>query len=182
MLLNTDNCDVGTNKSFLFFLVSLMKCNQDEVHLLEQVELIDLIETDLLKSAELTGVWEKKIRDIEHGTYDVKSFKAELNQMVKELADQVKSQQYKQKQTVCPKCEIGHLIRGKNAWGCSDWKKGCKFTLPFEYKGINISDSELNELLQKGVSKYNYIFNKKKPKDLKKMVFNNKLKLGVSES
>lgn len=145
-------------------------------------ELIDLIETDLLKSAELTGVWEKKIRDIEHGTYDVKSFKAELNQMVKELADQVKSQQYKQKQTVCPKCEIGHLIRGKNAWGCSDWKKGCKFTLPFEYKGINISDSELNELLQKGVSKYNYIFNKKKPKDLKKMVFNNKLKLGVSES
>ena len=44
MLLNTDNCDVGTNKSFSFFLVSLMKCNQDEVHLLEQVELIDLIE------------------------------------------------------------------------------------------------------------------------------------------
>jgi len=145
-------------------------------------ELIDLIETDLLKSAELTGVWEKKIRDIEHGTYDVKSFKAELNQMVRELADQVKSQQYKEKQTGCPKCEIGHLIRGKTAWGCSDWKKGCKFTLPFEYKGINISDSELDELLQKGVSKYNYIFNKKKPKELKKMVFSDKLKLGVSKT
>ena len=65
-------------------------------------ELIDLIETDLLKSAELTGVWEKKIRDIEHGTYDVKSFKAELNQMVRELAEQVKSQQYKQKTNGLP--------------------------------------------------------------------------------
>jgi len=40
----------------------------------------------------------------------------------------------------------------------------------------------LQELLQKGESKYNYIFNKKKPKELKKMVFNDKLKLGVGKS
>ncbi len=144
-------------------------------------ELIDLIETDLLKSAELTGVWEKKLRDIERGEFDIKQFKEELNQMVRELTEQVKSQQYKEKQTGCPKCEIGHLIRGKTAWGCSDWKKGCKFTLPFEYKGITISDSELQELLQKGETKYNYIFNKKKPKELKKMVLDDKLKLGISK-
>ncbi len=144
-------------------------------------ELIGLIENDLLKSAELTGVWEKKLRDIEHGNYKVQAFKEELNQMVKELTEQVKTQQYKAKQTACPKCNIGHLIRGKSAWGCSDWKKGCKFTVPFEYKGITISDSELNELLEKGETKYSYIFNKKKPKDLKKIMLNSKLKLAVKK-
>mgnify|MGYP000336091888 CR=1 FL=1 len=144
-------------------------------------ELIGLIENDLLKSAELTGVWEKKLRDIEHGKYKVQSFKDELNQMVKELTEQVKTQQFKPKQTACPKCNIGHLIRGKSAWGCSDWKKGCKFTLPFEYKGITISDSELDNLLETGESKYNYIFNKKKPNDLKKIVLNDKLKLAIKK-
>lgn len=144
-------------------------------------ELIELIENDLLKSAELTGVWEKKLRDIEHGAYQVGAFKEELNEMVKELAVQVKNQQYKQKKTICPKCNIGHLIRGKAAWGCSEWQKGCKFTLPYEFKGITISDSEMQSLLENKETRYSYIFNKKKPKDLKKIELNDKLKLVVAK-
>jgi DNA topoisomerase-3 len=101
--------------------------------------------------------------------------------MVKELTEQVKSQGYQAKKTACPKCEIGHLIRGKSAWGCSDWKKGCKFTLPYEYKGITINDNEMLELLHKGETRYSYIFNKKKPKELKKIIFTDKLKLGVEK-
>lgn len=140
-------------------------------------ELIELIENDLLKSAELTGVWEKKLRDIERGEYDVKQFKFELTEMVQEISTQVKSQAYTQRKTACPKCKVGHLIRGKQAWGCSDWKNGCKFTLPFQFKEITINDNELKELLENGITKYAYISNKKKPNDLKKIVLNDKLKL-----
>ena len=47
------------------------------------IELIDLIHEELLKSCELTGIWEKKLRDIEHKTYDPAQFIAELKQQVK---------------------------------------------------------------------------------------------------
>ncbi|MCB0482363.1 MAG: DNA topoisomerase 3 [Flavobacteriales bacterium] len=141
------------------------------------MELISLIQNDLLKSAELTGVWEKKLRDIEHGKYGVQQFKEELTQMVVELTEQVKTQGYQEKKTPCPKCEVGHLIRGKNAWGCSDWKKGCKFTLPFEFKGISINDNEMEELIYKKETRYTYILNKKKPKEVSKIGLDDKLKL-----
>ena len=52
-------------------------------------QLIDIIHEDLLKSAELTGIWEKKLRDIEHHLYDSKAFVEELKQMVVELVYQV---------------------------------------------------------------------------------------------
>ena len=46
------------------------------------VELIGIIRNDLLKSAELTGIWERKLRGIEHGTYGAAAFIAELKEMV----------------------------------------------------------------------------------------------------
>jgi DNA topoisomerase III len=54
------------------------------------IELIGTIENELLKSAELTGIWEKKLRQIEAGTYDVAIFMNELKEMVTEIVDQVK--------------------------------------------------------------------------------------------
>lgn len=56
------------------------------------IELIDLIKEELLKSCELTGIWEKKLRDIEHKTYDpaqfIKELKAQINVIVHDvLAD-----------------------------------------------------------------------------------------------
>ena len=56
------------------------------------IELIDLIKEELLKSCELTGIWEKKLRDIERKTYDpaqfIKELKAQINAIVRDvLAD-----------------------------------------------------------------------------------------------
>lgn len=53
------------------------------------IELIDIIHEELLKSCELTGIWEKKLRDIEHHTYDAQQFITELKQQVSEIVLQV---------------------------------------------------------------------------------------------
>lgn len=53
------------------------------------IELIELIHEELLKSAELTGRWEKKLRDVEHRKYDSKQFLAELKTMITEIVHQV---------------------------------------------------------------------------------------------
>ena len=52
-------------------------------------ELIDLIHEDLLKSAELTGRWEKKLRQIERHEYEAAAFLSELKQMVTDLVQTV---------------------------------------------------------------------------------------------
>lgn len=58
------------------------------------IDLIDTIQNELLKSSELTGNWEKKLRMIEKGEYPMETFKQELIQMVVELAHEVKSNAY----------------------------------------------------------------------------------------
>ena len=134
------------------------------------IELIDLIHEELLKSAELTGIWEKKLRDIEHKKYDAHQFVDELKVQVTEIVRQVmgdstnrhvtvttdedlkKSKAAKTAQaakpkaprqkkaaaagepvegTSCPLCGQGHIIRGKTAFGCSRWKEGCTYRVPF---------------------------------------------------
>ncbi len=134
------------------------------------IELIDLIHEELLKSAELTGIWEKKLRDIEHKKYDAHQFVDELKVQVTEIVQQVmgdstnrhvtvttdedlkKSKPAKTAQAAkpkaprqkkaaaagepvegapCPLCGQGHIIRGKTAFGCSRWKEGCTYRVPF---------------------------------------------------
>lgn len=53
------------------------------------IELIGIIKNELLKSAELTGRWEKKLRDIEKKEYDAKKFIAELKEMLQEIVNSV---------------------------------------------------------------------------------------------
>ena len=55
------------------------------------IELIDLIREELLKSCELTGIWEKKLRDIEHQKYDAQQFINELKQQVADIVHDVMS-------------------------------------------------------------------------------------------
>lgn len=59
------------------------------------IDLIDTIQTELLKSPELTGIWERKLRQIEKGEYAIETFKQELKQMVIDLTAEVKSASYK---------------------------------------------------------------------------------------
>ncbi|MCR4766105.1 MAG: DNA topoisomerase 3 [Bacteroidaceae bacterium] len=159
------------------------------------IELIGLIHEDLLKSAELTGLWEKKLREIEKKTYQAGQFLGELKQMVSEIVNAVLSDNSNRRITVlnpvdekkkkkankqsatkagkgtgkirrspstvtasgdhtstskvsndqleandsiigkpCPVCGKGHIIKGNTAYGCSDWKSGCTFRLPFQVK------------------------------------------------
>ncbi len=59
------------------------------------IDLIDTIQTELLKSPELTGIWERKLRLIEKGEYAIDTFKQELKQMVIDLTVEVKTANYK---------------------------------------------------------------------------------------
>jgi DNA topoisomerase-3 len=104
------------------------------------VELIQIIQEDLLKSAELTGRWEKKLRQVERGEYQAKDFLDELKAMVTEVVFNVKSDNRRHGETapklsiegtICPICGKGTLLRGKTAYGCSEWKNGCSYRLPF---------------------------------------------------
>ncbi|CCY64317.1 dNA topoisomerase [Prevotella sp. CAG:1124] len=53
------------------------------------IELIDTIKEELLKSCELTGIWEKKLRDIEHKKYDAGQFINELKQQITTIVNDV---------------------------------------------------------------------------------------------
>ena len=66
------------------------------------IELIDLIREELLKSCELTGIWEKKLRDIEHQRYDAQQFINELKQQVADIVNDVMSDPSNRRITVTP--------------------------------------------------------------------------------
>lgn len=95
------------------------------------IKLIHTILTPLLISAELTGQWERKLRLIEAGEYDVKTFLDELKVMTTDVVSEVKSSPVG---TLCPKCHKGIIIKGKNQYGCSRWKDGCDYRLPFNWR------------------------------------------------
>ena len=129
------------------------------------IELIGLIREDLLKSAELTGIWEKKLREIEQHKYEARQFLDELKQMVTEIVTTVMMDnsnrrvaatvmEEKPKKTTpkkaikpkkeavpenpdaiigqpCPLCGKGHIIKGKTAYGCSEWRNGCGWRKAF---------------------------------------------------
>ncbi len=184
------------------------------------MELIQIIHEELLKSAELTGIWEKKLREIEKRTYNAGQFLEELKQMVSEIVLSVLSDNSNRHITIqapapdkngktsaasadkpkkepkkraprkpaakkaeqaasdslpatdnlpaadslsvpdslsaagsppatsspvsavpagdalvgqpCPLCGKGTVIKGKTAYGCSEWKSGCTFRKPFQ--------------------------------------------------
>ncbi len=64
------------------------------------IELIDIIREELLKSCELTGIWEKKLRDIEHQKYDAAQFLDELKLQIREIVQQVLSDNSDRRVTV----------------------------------------------------------------------------------
>ena len=147
------------------------------------IELIDTIHEELLKSCELTGIWEKKLRDIEHKKYDAALFINELKAQITEIVNDVlrdnsnrritttTDEDLKKKRTTrsttrkkattqsggktsiaakpakpqptaddsiigtkCPLCGTGTIIKGKTAYGCSNWKNGCNYRIAFAKK------------------------------------------------
>ena len=180
------------------------------------MELIGTIQEELLKSAELTGLWEKKLRQIEKGTYEARTFLEELKQLVCQIVSNVFSdtsarsitiqEAVAEKQTetkekkkpaaskekapksdgapkgkaakekdvakkdtspgsetkalpennlqapsvklVCPICHKGTILRGKMAYGCSEYKSGCTFRMDYSTYGPNLSDEELDQIIR----------------------------------
>lgn len=153
------------------------------------IELIDIIHEELLKSCELTGIWEKKLRDIEHKKYEAVDFINELKQQVTEIVYDVLRDNSNRRVTIttdedlkkakkkktaapkkaaaksaatsstastknaaaspqpatsepaaddsiigttCPVCGKGTIIKGKTAYGCSNWKNGCTYRVAFK--------------------------------------------------
>lgn len=139
------------------------------------IELIATINQELLKSAKLTGIWENKLRRIERGDYNASDFIAELKTMVQEIVinvlsdnsskkieivdEEKKSLKTKRKNTVerkritkfeqitCPKCGKGYILKGRMAFGCSEYKNGCELKLPFELYPESLTPSKLNKLI-----------------------------------
>lgn len=92
------------------------------------ISLVNTILSPLLKSAELTGRWEKKLREIESGEYEATLFLDELKQMTNEVVREVKADKSGMR---CPVCGKGVIIRGRTRYGCSRWKEGCTYSAPF---------------------------------------------------
>lgn len=143
------------------------------------IDLIDTISNELLKSAELTGDWERKLRLIEKGEYSIDVFKKELIQMVVDLCNEVifnthrvinittdeelavspekvkKPREAKPKGEInieelnCPKCKKNKLMKGKSAYGCANFG-ACGFKIPFEILGKKLTEKHIVELLSKG--------------------------------
>ena len=92
------------------------------------INLIHTIISPLLKSAELTGLWEKKLREIERGDFGAQQFLDELKQMTTEVVREVKSDKSGMR---CPVCGRGTIIRGRTRYGCSRWREGCTYAEQF---------------------------------------------------
>ena len=144
------------------------------------IELIQIIENELLKSAELTGQWEKKLRQIEEGKYQISAFMAELKEMVTQIVRQVKQSAGKvitvaaqeekvteeivnkpekkgklpvslvKRPIICPKCKKGEVVKGNQAWGCIEYRNGCQLRIPFVFMGKALSESHMEQLILKG--------------------------------
>ncbi len=137
--------------------------------------LIDTINNKLLKSAELTGTWEKKLREIEEGSHSAKQFIVEMKDMVSKLVEEVRMEKAVRriappsapakktrakrpsaptatimKEQICPKCRSGKLLKGSSAYGCSRYKEGCNFRLPFTFMGKKIPEKQLLRLFKMG--------------------------------
>jgi DNA topoisomerase-3 len=140
------------------------------------IQLIDTIQNELLKSAELTGQWEKHLKEIEQGEFGVKQFIFNMKKMVHDLVYEVRAETGKPRMvativekpktvtkvklkktpgktelagTKCPKCGKGNLLKGKSAFGCSEWKQGCNFRLPFVFMDKKLTETQLRRLIDK---------------------------------
>ena len=148
------------------------------------IQLIDTIHEPLLKSASLTGLWEKKLREIERGEYSAAQFIDELKSMIGEIVLNVLRDnhggniaveqgkpakpkgpaaaggQEKPKRSraprlksieeiLCPVCGKGHLVKGKAAFGCSEYNHGCHTVLPFTEYPADLTPAKLSKLVKK---------------------------------
>lgn len=110
--------------------------------------LIALIQDPLLKSPELTGEWEEKLKRIERAELEPNDFMAGITHYIHDLIQNTSSRQLDTSRWgPCPLCGK-EVIKGRHAYGCSGWKEGCVFVLEPETNGISLLPRQVQTLLQ----------------------------------
>lgn len=113
--------------------------------------LIALIQDPNLKSPELTGEWESKLKEIEQGKYSAADFMQKIGEFTLQVI--VESDLTKINYAIygqCPKCKSA-IIKGNKGYGCSKWREGCSFVLWRHYKEIELNEGQIRCLLQKKI-------------------------------
>ncbi|MEO9853552.1 MAG: DNA topoisomerase 3 [Reichenbachiella sp.] len=138
------------------------------------IQLIGTIQNELLKSAELTGQWEKQLKEIEQGEFSAKSFIVNMKKMVDDLVYEVRMESGKPRLETasetkakkapvaksktsligmtCPKCAKGTILKGQAAYGCSGWKEGCDLRLPFVFMEKKLTEKQVQRLVEKNAT------------------------------
>ncbi|NLF71036.1 MAG: DNA topoisomerase 3 [Candidatus Anammoximicrobium sp.] len=113
--------------------------------------LIAVVEDPELKSPELTGQWEGKLRQIESGRLDPQRFMAEIAEYTRRIVSRAGGAAVDQSHFGdCPRCGKP-VIQGNRGFGCSGWRDGCPFVLWPEYKDQTLTAADIRQLLQQRV-------------------------------
>jgi DNA topoisomerase-3 len=116
--------------------------------------LIALIRDPLLKSPEMTGEWEAKLKQIERKQLDSGEFMNGISEYIRGLIQTSASGKLDSSRIgSCPLCGK-EVIKGRTAYGCSGWKEGCAYILSPDYKGLSLTPNQIQVLLQLRILPY----------------------------
>lgn len=113
--------------------------------------LIALVQDPNLKSAELTGEWESRLKQMETGKFKACDFMQNIAEFTRQViggsdVTNIDFASY----GLCPKCK-STIIKGNKGYGCSKWREGCNFVLWMQYNDIELNEGQIRSLLQKKI-------------------------------
>lgn len=121
-------------------------------------QLIHAIPSVSLKSAELTGAWEAKLKQMERSQYQRETFIQEIHAFTRDMIGHmtahalVVTPDHSAQIGVCPLCGAA-LKESPRAFGCSAWKTGCGFTVWKTISGHRVTVNDVLELVTDGITK-----------------------------
>jgi DNA topoisomerase-3 len=127
------------------------------------LQVITMLEEHKITSPELTGEWEHKLSDIEHGRGDRGAFIDEIAKFTGEIVGQIEALDKEKLRPervelgLCPRCgaETGEIIReNSRAYGCTSWKSreetGCGFVIWKRVAGRTLTPELARQLIEEG--------------------------------
>lgn len=112
--------------------------------------LVAIVQDRALKSPELTGEWEARLRQVEGGQLDRHEFMGGIVRYTRDIVRSSGTAIDPTRLGDCPRCGRP-VIEGKRGYGCSGWRDGCPFVLWREYRGHTLGEDQIRELLQRRV-------------------------------
>ncbi len=112
--------------------------------------LVAIVRDPLLKSPELTGGWEQKLKQIEAGAAARADFMRDIVGYIEQLIGEGVTPQRIDGLGRCPRCSRP-MVEGREAFGCSGWSEGCEYKLSKTYRGATLTARIVGELMQRRV-------------------------------